>query len=96
MSVQHIVLLKFRDGITADRIAHHLRGLAGLRDRVPGIVDLTIGENFSERSRGYTHALIVTLIDRAALAAYGPHPAHREVAVPLREDAELLVVDYDA
>jgi hypothetical protein len=95
VSVQHIVLLKFRDGIGADRIAHHLRGLAGLRDRVPGIVDLSIGENVSERSRGYTHGLIVTLADRAALSAYGPHPAHLEVAGPLREDAELLVVDYE-
>ncbi len=95
MSVQHLVLLKFNDGVTPARIATHLAALASLRDRVPGVTGLSIGANFSERSRGYTHALVVTLADRAALAAYGPHPAHMEVATPLRADAELLVVDFE-
>jgi hypothetical protein len=95
MPVNHVVLLKFNEGVAAGRIDQHLRALATLRDRVPGVTALSLGTNFSERSRGYTHALVVTLRDRAALAAYGPHPAHVEVAAPLREDAELLVVDYD-
>lgn len=95
MPVNHVVLLKFNEGVAADRIDQHLRALATLPERVPGITAFSLGANYSERSRGYTHALVVTLRDRAALAAYGPHPAHVEVAAPLRQDAELLVVDYD-
>lgn len=95
MPVNHVVLLKFNAGVPPERIDAHLRALATLRERVPGITALSVGANFSERSRGYTHALVVTLRDRDALAAYAPHPAHVEVAAPLRQDAELLVVDYE-
>jgi hypothetical protein len=95
MAVNHVVLFRFNEGVPAGRVEAHLRALATLPDRVPGITAMSLGASFSERSRGYTHALVVTLRDRAALAAYGPHPAHMEVAAPLRQDAELLVVDYD-
>ena len=37
---------------------------------MPGITELTIGENFTDRAKGYTHGLIVTLTGRAALDAY--------------------------
>ena len=33
---------------------------------------------------------------RADLEAYGPHPAHQEVVVALREIAEWVICDYEA
>jgi len=71
--------------------------LRALHGRIPGIQDLTCGANFSARSQGFTHALVVRFEDRAALEAYGPHPAHQRVVQefisPIR--AETLVVDYE-
>ncbi len=95
MSVMHIVWLKFNPGVSPARIDEHLAGLASLADTVPGIVRLTIGENFTDRAEGYSHGLIVELEDKAALPVYASHPCHVEVATPLREDAKLLVMDYE-
>jgi len=95
MAVNHMVWIKFRPDIDAARIAAHLQALRGLEARVPGVQSLTLGRNFTDRANGFTHGLCVILDDPAALAAYGPHPYHVEVATALRKDAELLVLDYE-
>lgn len=95
--IEHVVLFKWKTDSTPDSIASVVAGLRGLKDRVPGIVDLTCGENFSDRGQGYRTALVVRFVDRAALDAYGPHPAHQDVVtrliVPIRED--VIVADYE-
>ncbi len=77
--IEHIVLFRWKPEATPEQVAGAVEGLRGLKDRVPGILSLTCGADFSGRAQGYTHALVVRLADRAALAAYGPHPAHRAV-----------------
>jgi hypothetical protein len=74
--IEHIVLLRWKPETTAAQIAAGLTGLRGLKDSIPGIVALDCGADFSGRAQGYTHALVVRFTDRAALDAYGPHPAH--------------------
>lgn len=96
MAVQHLVLIRFHANVDASRIQHHLAALQHLRAEIPGILALTAGANFSDRAQGYTHAAVVTLADRAALAAYAAHPLHVEVATGLRRESEYLVVDYEA
>ena len=95
--IEHLVLFRWADDASAeakDRVEEELRALL---TQIPGIRDLTYGENFSTRSQGYTHALVVRFEDRAALEAYGPHPAHQRVVqefiAPIRADN--LVVDYE-
>jgi hypothetical protein len=95
MAVQHIVLIKFNDDVDRDRIDEHLALLRSLEDKVPGITELTIGENFTDRAKGYTHGLIVTLTGRAALDAYATHPYHVEVAEALKADGSLMVLDFE-
>jgi hypothetical protein len=95
MPVQHIVWIKFNDGVPGERIDRHMAALATLKDRVPGVTGLSLGENFTDRAQGYTHGLIVTLEDKAALAGYAQHPHHVEVADALRADASLLALDYE-
>ena len=96
MAVQHMVWIKFNEGVSEQRKQEHLDGLAGLTDKVPGIVSLHVGENFTDRSGGYTHGLLVTLTDRQALEVYAPHPEHVKVAGPLKADASLLAMDIQA
>ncbi len=94
---EHIVLFRWMDEATPEQIAGAVTELRALKDKVPGIVDLTCGENFSERAQGFNHGLVVRFTDRAALEAYGPHPAHQYVVQnfinPIR--ADVIVVDYE-
>ncbi len=95
MPVNHMIWIKFNEGVGQEAIAAHLRGLASLRTRVPGILDLSVGENFTDRAQGHTHGLSVILKDRVALAAYATDPAHVEVAGKLRQDAVVMALDYE-
>lgn len=94
MPVAHMVWIRFKPGVNAARRQHHLDGLAALRSKVPGVLDLQVGENFTDRANGFTHGLLVTLASKEALAAYGPHPEHAAVAGPLKADAELMAMDF--
>jgi hypothetical protein len=95
--VEHVVLFKLKPGTTAEQKQAAIQALRGLKEQIDGIVDLTCGENFSERSQGYEIGLFVRFRDRAALEAYLPHPAHRgaveQFILPIRGD--VIVVDYD-
>ena len=95
--VEHIVLLRWKDDASPEAIDRVMAELRGLKDKIPGIVDLSCGANFSERGKEYTHALVVRLKDRAALEAYGPHPEHQRVLKeflnPIRADG--LAIDYE-
>jgi hypothetical protein len=95
MPVNHMVWIKFRADVPVERIEKHVVALRSLKERVPGILDLTIGRNFTDRANGCTHGLSVILVDKAALAAYASHPVHVEVASALRQDAEILALDYE-
>jgi len=95
MPVAHMVWIKFNDDVTAERAQAHMDALVSLQGKVPGVVDLQAGENFTDRANGYTHGLLVTLESKAALEAYGPHPEHAAVAGPLKDDASLLAMDFE-
>jgi hypothetical protein len=94
--VEHVVLFKLKADASAEAKNAAVEALKGLKGQIDGIVDLTCGHNFSERSQGYEIGLVVRFRDRAALEAYLPHPAHRGVVEkylhPIRED--VIVVDY--
>jgi len=95
--VEHVVLFKLKADATPEQKNVAIEALKGLKGQIEGIVDLTCGRNFSERSQGYEIGLVVRFRDRAALDAYIPHPAHRGVVEkflnPIRE--AVIVVDYE-
>jgi hypothetical protein len=96
VSVFHIVWIKFNPEVPDERIAEHIAALNTLQDSVPGITGLSVGANFTDRAEGYTHGVIVELENKAALDVYATHPGHVAVAGPLKDDAHLLVMDYEA
>lgn len=95
MAIEHMVWIKFNDGVSGQRIADHLSNLASLRDKVPCVVELTVGENFTDRAGGFTHGLYVRVGSRDDLAAYLEHPDHVAAAGPLKADAELRAMDIE-
>jgi len=76
-----------------------LRRLRRLKEEVPGILDLTCGVSFSERSQGYTHGLVVRFPDKEALDSYQDHPRHQaavqEAIRPIVESGGVLAMDYE-
>ena len=75
------------------RAAQEIRTFQGA---IPGLIDVSVGENLSPRSQGYTFAGLMRFQDRAACDAYTTHPAHLALLnwlVPLIEPVEL---DFEA
>jgi hypothetical protein len=95
--VEHVVLFKTTPEATAEQKERMIAELAALRHKIPGIVDLSVGTNFSERNQGFDIGLVVRFEDRAALDVYIPHPEHRgcvdRYVAPIKQD--VLVVDYE-
>ena len=95
MPIQHIVLLEKKETATAKQLNSFLGAAKRLKDKVPGILEVKLGENFTDRAP-HSHAIIVTMADKDALAGYGPHPAHQEVATMLRQVAkDWVIVDIE-
>ncbi len=94
--VDHLVLFTVNDDASAEDLEDLLASLRGLKKRVPDVVDLSVGENFSERSRGYTHGLFVRFQTLDALRAYISHPEHQAIVEKLDAlTTGRLVVDYE-
>lgn len=95
--IEHIVLFKWKPEATPSQKEAVLAALRELPRRIPGIAYLSCGMNFCDRSQGFETGLVVRFEDRAALEAYGPHPAHQEVVQnvinPIRD--QVIAVDYE-
>lgn len=94
--VDHLVFFTMRDDVSTENAENLLGSIASLGEKVPGVVDLSVGEDFSGRSGGYTHALFARFEGREGLSAYATHPAHLEVVGMLdRLSTGRIVCDYE-
>lgn len=97
--IKHIVMWRL-DEAAGDKAANALelkRLLEGLNGRIPGLLKLEVGIDFSREGESSDVALYSEFESRQALDAYQVHPAHAEV-VPFVKSvrAERRVVDYEA
>lgn len=95
--VEHVVLFKTTPEATQEQRERMIAELRSLKEKIPGIIDLTVGTNFSDRNQGFDIGLVVRFVDRAALEVYLPHPAHQgcvdQFVAPIK--ADIIVVDYE-
>jgi hypothetical protein len=95
--IEHVVLFRWKADAAPEAISAVIEGLRGLKGQVPGVVDLSCGENFSDRAQGFQCGLVVRLEDKTALDTYMAHPLHRAVVEerinPIRDS--VLAVDYE-
>jgi hypothetical protein len=94
--IRHILLLQPKPETTPEQIEDCRKSLAALVGQIDGLLDFHWGENFAapERQDGLSHGFSMDLVDRAALAAYAPHPQHKLAAVKVR-DAFGRIVAFD-
>ena len=95
--INHIVLLKLKPGVERSdpRVSDSIATLLALRDQIDGIERWDHGWNFTQRPVAYDYALDSTFRSRAALDAYGPHPAHQAAIVKLREVMDWVLCDFE-
>lgn len=95
--VVHTVLFQFKADASAEQVARLLNNISRLNKTIPGILQVSCGQNFSERSKGYTHGVVMTFANEAALKSFYVHPEHqrliREHIKPIL--ADMIVVDYE-
>jgi Stress responsive A/B Barrel Domain len=65
--VDHLMFFAVREEASEEEVEDLASSLRALRDEVPSTVDLSVGEDFSGRSGGYTHALFARFEDTAGL-----------------------------
>ena len=88
----HIFGFRWKEHATDAEKMRAAREIRAFQGKIPGLMDVAVGENLSPRGQGYTFAGLMRFKDRAACDAYAVHPAHRallEWLVPLIDPVEL-------
>lgn len=95
--LRHVVLYKFKDGLTPAQVQEIVDAFAALPKKIDAIVGYEHGTNVSQegKSEGLTHAFVVTFRDEKGRDAYLKHPAHDHYVSVVRDRREQVVVfDY--
>ena len=92
--ITHIVLLQPKTNTRREEMAQALEHVQALRDAMPGMIDVQVGENSSPNHQGYTYGFVMHFVDREHFKAYAPHPAHRVVSEELVRICE-RIIDVD-
>ena len=95
--VEHIVIIKLSEGVKKEEKEELIRRTYDLKEKIPGIIDLQQGINFSTRSQGFEIGLTVRFESREALENYGPHPQHQEIVSYLQKIGleDIIIIDFD-
>jgi hypothetical protein len=95
--VDHLVFFAIREDATREEVEALLSSIRALGNDVPSTTDLSVGEDFSGRSGGYTHGIFARFQDAAGLRDYMEHPAHLAVVEKLEATTTgRIVVDYES
>lgn len=96
---RHVVLYAYKADTTPEMQAEIAEKSRKLIEQIPLIEDLEWGTNVGDagRAQGFTHCLLMTFANQAAVKEYAATPQHQEflkLAMPHLE--KLMVVDYVA
>ncbi|GGM06052.1 hypothetical protein GCM10010129_57160 [Streptomyces fumigatiscleroticus] len=97
MGIRHVVLFKFKDGVSwSDPRAAEAEAATRQHPRhIPDIVNWQCGRNVAERSIAHDFALIGDFADQDAVARYLVHPDHVRGVELWRAIADWSVVDFE-
>ena len=87
--IRHVVLWRLKEN--NDQIFETVRAtLQAQAGRIPGMLRIEIGRNFSSHRRAVDVCLVCDFESREALAAYHKHPLHAET----RTIVDALITDH--
>jgi Stress responsive A/B Barrel Domain len=97
-ALRHVVLFKFKDGISQDTIRAIEAAFKGLKNEIPTIKGFEWGLNNSPEKldQGFTHCFVATFASEKDRDDYLPNPAHqafvKKFAAPYVD--KVCVVDF--
>ncbi len=92
----HIALYKFKPEIPQKDIDEALKEVRLLKETIPQIIEISDGENFSQYSKGYTHAIVSKFNSKADIEAYRSHPNHKPIADKLDQmEEDSIGMDFE-
>jgi hypothetical protein len=92
--VTHIVLFKFETLADAEEAKIRLEAMRG---KVPSLLEIEVGVDFTRGERNFELGLITRHADREGLDAYRTHPVHQDVARFVRERSSgAAAVDFES
>ena len=99
--IRHIVAWRLKDSALGNDKAANARQmkekLEALRGRIPGLLRLDVGLDFSATENSSDVVLVSDFESREALAAYQEHPAHKAVGLFVRAVVcERRLIDCEA
>ena len=98
--IRHIVAWRLKDAALGNGKAENARlmkaKLEALRGRIPGLLRLDVGLDFSATENSADVVLVTDFDSREALAAYQVHPEHKAVVAFVSQIvAERRLIDYE-
>ena len=96
--MRHIVIFKYKQGVSDDQIQQLTDAFRELKDKIPGVLSFEHGLNDSPEGLhlGFTHIYLLTFKDANARDGYLPHPEHQEFVTEYVHEfvEDVFVVDY--
>lgn len=94
--IEHIVLIKLKPE-SEDKIDQISEALRALKGKIPEIVEISAGRNFSARHQGFQMGLRSLFKSKEDLETYASHPAHVEVLEKMiaPAKADVIALDYE-
>jgi len=95
--LRHVVLFKFKDGTSPEKIKEVEEAFASLPGKIKEIKKFEWGTNVSieNRSEGFTHCFVVSFANEEDRKIYLDHPDHKAFGNVLGGSLDkVLVVDY--
>ena len=94
--IVHIVMIKFKDGISKEQILEIKKDIEDLVDYIPQIKSMEVGLNFAKEDRAMDLVLIATFDSKDDLKSYATDPTHQKVIEKIKKVASYTkVVDYE-
>ncbi|MEX0616272.1 MAG: Dabb family protein [Candidatus Woykebacteria bacterium] len=92
----HIALFKFKPEVSKEEADDALNEVRDLKIKIPQIIEIYTGENFSKHSKGFTHAIVVKFNSGEDIDAYRAHPAHKPIADKLDSmEEDSIGIDFE-
>lgn len=93
----HIVMFKFKADASPEKIQNLKNEILKQKGTVSGLLDISFGEDFTGRAKGFTHAELAVFKDKKSLEAFNKSDYHQQLITnfikPVLE--EILVLDYE-
>jgi hypothetical protein len=91
----HMFIFRWKPGVTDEQKSRVVPAILALQGKIPGLIETLAGTNQSSKSPEYKLAGVMKFADKAAMDAYGDHPAHVELLEWLMPLIDAVEADFE-